>query len=1622
MKCYLIQLVSSVGKSFPLFLFILCSLKGQGQTGPRIQPQRPDRRFSPENGTITRFVTHANNDLFGKSKSFIENVGQYGDTLAGHGSLGKIRYGFEGLEMPLLFTPKGVIYMQSKAKSLTHAEMEALERKGMREEEIARKRIVTNRVISMEWVDGNPNPYIIADDQLSAYYTYGSLPRRARAYKTILYKQVYPGIDILFSFVDNRQAGVEYSIIVRPGADISRINIRFGGNTKRIKRGRTGSLLIASDIDGFTQSSPVCYYGDPVSTDRKSSIQPDHPIVQSMVKNNVLSFVLPASYRADRTLVIDPFISSTGNLTGTFAGRAKDVNFDYAGNIYVAGGGSQAQYELAKYDPSGALIWTFSGSVPGIPYPGWAFGQLYGGWTVEKNTGYTYLGQGIAALGAQMVRLDPNGQYDNFITNRNPSLLEMWKLFWYCNNGQPQIITCGGSTSSNDNFGVVTPPATNLVPINLTGRPDDNINGGCCQDISDIAVDPKTNEIYVYFNSLYVPGNGGTTGLDNHIYKFSPPYSAASILWNTASGYQVMGEGYNRPYMGGVYPYTTDNSANVLAQNSSWLFYWDGVHLQAYDKSSGAPVGTPLSVTGNQPLYSGGIYADECNHVFVGSTNGTIKVYSFNGSTFDDAASTDISITGYPTSSVYSLAYDNARQLLYASGDGFVAAFDISAYCPSQAYKVQVNAVCSDNSAKASISPSPPAGSTVNYILFNGSSQLATNTNGQFAGLQVGVTYTVKAIVNEGCSGIAISTPFSMPQISVSATTSPASCGNSNGDISALAASGASPYSYSMDGLHFQPTGSFSALAAGTYTVSAKDANGCTGDIRIAITNQDGPILTVQKTDATCGNSTGTITASAIGGNGTILFSIDGVNFQSGGTFTGLAGGHYTITTKDASGCTNSQPEDIVYAASTPSLFGSVTDAICNVQQGSILAQATGGTAPYQYSVNNQPFQSSSVFPGLAAGNYHLVVQDANGCTANVQETIQEICIFSVSAISTNAECGAYDGSISASVVNGTAPFTYSIDGIHFYSSNIFPNLQQGLYTVTAKDVNGTIVTTMVLVGVSCPTVSVSVIGASCGNQNGSVAATPMNGTGPYQYSLDGIHFQASNIFTGLAPGVYTVTMEDAKGFYATASGTVYNSCPYVTVLATDASCGLNNGKITAAGSNGTAPYQYSIDGTNFQSSSLFQNLAPGSYTVTVMDALSAQSTANAVINNTPGPQVTASATNASCKNDDGSITATGSGGTGSLLYGLDGTHFQSSNVFPNLSSNAYVVYVQDGIGCVSTIPVAVPFTNSLTLQVEGPDTICEGTKTTLIIHTNASSFSWTPSDGLNDAALEAPVASPTTTATYFVTVSTGPCSQTGSVRVIVNPAPIASVSRDTTVCYGGKAQLSGSGGVSFAWSPPDFLNDMNSPDPIALAMTASTAYTLVVSDALGCSSIVPAVVQVQVTPPARVFAGDDTAIHVNHSLVLDAVDVNNSGFKNYQWSPAYGLNDPSSKDPVATITQNITYTVLAITAAGCRAMDTISIEAYALSDIFVPSGFTPNGDGHNDILRPVLIGVRYLKYFALFNRWGQRVFYTTDPKSGWNGMLNGVPQNAGTYVWATEGVDYLGNTITKKGTTVLIR
>ena len=1226
-------------------------------------------------------------DIFGYKSCFIENIGQYNTDHADNEDVGKIKFGFHGFNMPILFTDEGIIFLQSIHK--LHKEKAELTKPDNKNDGDIDGDKESTSVITMKWGNANPHPEIITSGKKPTYFTFGTLAGKAMGYNKITYKNLYPGIDITYLLQQNDTPGFEYTITVHPGADLSKVEMIYKGDVKTLNARKNAGITFANDNSGFNESLLSAYYDNEI--DSKISIE--YKITKKTVR-----FISKKKLDPNKTLIIDPFITSTNNLTGLNAGKAMDVDFDFAGNIFVSGGGDgTTNHMLAKYDANGILQWTFSGI---LTAPSWEFGTYYGGWVVEKNTGKVYLGQGFEYVnGFSVIRLNPAGIYDNYITDANPNFREDWKMYWMCNNGSPQILIAGGGTNANTNFGVCTPPSTTISSLNITGIPYTGADGWA-QDISDLVIDPVTNDMYTIYGSLY-----GTPSLSNKIFKNASPYSAASIAWSLYSGFISIQEIANRPYLSGS---DIDNSSNVLAVNSSYFFYWDGKNLKAFDKGTGAPVGSPLTVAANKNLMSGGIVADECNNIFVGSTNGIIKVYKFNGSIFDDAADPDIIIAGNANSSVYDLSFNESQRMLYASGDDFLAAFDISSYaCPVTTYALNIISNCAAGTAAASISPAPQSGSTVTYDLLIGNSQIATNVTGVFTGLSAGINYTVKAYINQVCSGSVTIKDFVLPGPIVTLAKTDATCGAASGSITAAGSGGAGPYNYTINGSPYRASGSFTNLAAGLYVISVKDGGGCISKDSIIIENTNGPSITFTKSDATCSNNNGLITAKGSGGTPPLQYSIDGTSYQNSNFFPGLAAGNYSLFVKDGGGCINVASVSIGNFPS-PQLSATPASTTCDKNNGIIYAFATGGTGTLEYSINGNIFQPGTIFYNVAPGSYSLSVKDQNGCLQAVEVTVMSSPGPTISAFTTPATCNNVNGSITATGSGDATPLQYSIDGINFQGSNIFTGLGVGNYTITVKDANGCTNSTVATISSSGgPVVAATSTTSSCSANDGTITVSA-TGAAPLQYSIDGITFQSSAVFTGVAAGNYIVFVSDAGGCIATTSVTVENTAgPQVTAIATPASCTSNNGQIIATGTGGTSPLQYSIDGITFQTGNVFSNLAEGQYNITVKDVNGCEQTAAVDVQNASGLSLNASSISTSCAGNNGSITATATGGKAPLQYSINGTLFQASNIFNSLTAGIYTVTVKDANGCSASQSITVLTSSSVVINVTSTNANC---------------------------------------------------------------------------------------------------------------------------------------------------------------------------------------------------------------------------------------------------------------------------------------------------------------------------
>ena len=331
--------------------------------------------------------------------------------------------------------------------------------------------------------------------------------------------------------------------------------------------------------------------------------------------------------------------------------------------------------------------------------------------------------------------------------------------------------------------------------------------------------------------------------------------------------------------------------------------------------------------------------------------------------------------------------------------------------------------------------------------------------------------------------------------------------------------------------------------------------------------------------------------------------------------------------------------------------------------------------------------------------------------------------------------------------------------------------------------------------------------------------------------------------------------------------------------------------------------------------------------------------------------------------------------------------------------------------------------------QISMPDTVCVGTNRVYKVNDAAvpSTYTWKIDGVLQTSTSNAISITWNTAGTFLLTVLEHPANGCdGDIKsglVYVNPLPIANAGPDASICLGKNIQLNGSGGTGYQWSPPNYLSNINVARPFVVSPPVGIySYSLMVTNAGGCKSLKPDSVVLTVLPAVNIFAGRDTSIAVNQPLQLNAVDNNNAGFINYSWSPSFGLNNTIIKDPVAILNRDITYTVTATTAEGCTAKDDISVKVFIGPEIYVPNAFTPNNDGLNDIIKPILVGIKELKYFIIYNRYGQEVYRTSIQDAGWDGRIKGVMQNTGNYVWAAEAIDYRGKTITGNGFVILIR
>ena len=320
------------------------------------------------------------------------------------------------------------------------------------------------------------------------------------------------------------------------------------------------------------------------------------------------------------------------------------------------------------------------------------------------------------------------------------------------------------------------------------------------------------------------------------------------------------------------------------------------------------------------------------------------------------------------------------------------------------------------------------------------------------------------------------------------------------------------------------------------------------------------------------------------------------------------------------------------------------------------------------------------------------------------------------------------------------------------------------------------------------------------------------------------------------------------------------------------------------------------------------------------------------------------------------------------------------------------------------------------------PDTsFCNTGSVQLMVYGSPNlTYTWLPATGLNNPSVQDPLATPSATTTYTVTANGqgGLCPSSASVTITIGNLNVPQFSLDTTICAGSSIQLmvKGNAGLTYSWQPATGLSDPGIMQPFA-SPSAAVTYTLTVSSpGTNCSDTDFVTINLSTAFLTNVTASQ--TIPYGSSVQLNADNV-----LYYMWTPDDGsLSNASINNPVANPVIPTTYIVTGISKYGCLATDSVRIDL-TYDNIFIPSAFTPNNDGLNDVFHVVNLGRFKLVNMSIYNRWGEMVYHVTDgDNKGWDGTYKGIPQDLGVYNYLVivSGPDELQQTF--KGNVTLIR
>ncbi|MAU71152.1 MAG: hypothetical protein CML04_03565 [Pseudozobellia sp.] len=840
----------------------------------------------------------------------------------------------------------------------------------------------------------------------------------------------------------------------------------------------------------------------------------------------------------------------------------------------------------------------------------------------------------------------------------------------------------------------------------------------------------------------------------------------------------------------------------------------------------------------------------------------------------------------------------------------------------------------------------------------------ANGSNTVFTGLAAG-DYLVRARDARLCEDIIDSSITVSPINPISYTVTPTACypGGNTATIQIDVTDGNGDYTFSLNGNPWvaptpsnSTTHTFNGLSNGTYTVNVRDGLGCTGTLQTITID---PQLTVSASApniTACATSTD-IAITASGGDNNYVYAVvlngttvtDG-DFNTVNPVTVTSAGDYDIYVRDNNGATGycSAVQTITVVQDAPIAFTPTpTDVSCfGGSDGSIsIVVNSGGNAPFMYSIDNGvTYVTGNSFPNLVAGTYPVRVRDSNNCESVVQNiTVNEPAqIVAEASLTQNYTCTT-DGEITVGSITptsgGSGDYQYSINGGAWTASttggHTFTSLTEGTYSIRVRDANATTcgITLADIVVAPLPTEPTLTTSVAY-NCDGTGAVTVLPNDPSYTYSLNGGAAQPSNIFTNVAVGLHTITVNYGSNCTVDTAANIENGNAFeASIIAFEnLDCnGDGSGTITINADNyGGGGYEYSLNGNPFvgpfSASEQITGLSAQAYTIEVRDVDNPIAGCTVTLNQTltePTPVVTTAIITEqfTCDNTGATITASVSGGTPTYEYQLEDTvggiitGYQSNDFFAGLSAGDYIVRARDLNLCSDAIDVAITVTAPLVPTFTLTETACYSGANNASIQVDVTAGNGNYAFSLDGGPFITPSPASSTTytftnlsdGTYTIDVRDGYGCSAVQQTITIEPQLVVSIDIDEiSSCADGTITVNATGGdgnfvyafVPANTSPSGFYGASNTFTVTNAMATANPAgYDVYVQDNNGsvpaCSFLQEDIIFTPSTPLTVAGTATDPECY-NGFGSIDAIVGGGNGPFTYQLvdlSPADGID-----------------------------------------------------------------------------------------------------------------------------------